>query len=84
MTVFIFNFVFDKKDYQASCHVIYPPPDKQYHVAISDAWLGEMYGDHHIIVARGEELHWGIPPHDRGSEFMRALVTGLTSHSEYQ
>lgn len=84
MKVFHFSFKFANMACNASCHIIYPPPDKQYHVSILNAEVAAQYGDFHIIVLIGEELHWGIPPHQGGSDFMKAVVTGLKNHPDYE
>ena len=87
MTSFIFPFEFLGSNYNASCHVIFPPQDKQYHITVYDEPLRERYGDVQIVILKGDELTWGIPQQPKGSEFMKALVAGLkeqlAQHPEY-
>jgi len=82
MIVFQFPFQFDGGVFYASCHLV-PPPGKQYHLLILDPALANIYGENHIIIIKGEELNWGIPAVVRGSEFIRAVVTGMKAHPHY-
>ncbi len=84
MTTFTFIFNFQGNEYEANCHVIPPPPDKQYHINVPDSQLAKQFGDFHIIVVNKGELNWGIPGQAGGSEFMRAIVSGLKAHPQYR
>jgi hypothetical protein len=83
MTTFNFTFDFLGSSYTANCHVIYPPPDKQYHVIVDDEHLRFQYGDVQMFVLKGDEFNWGIPPQPKGSEFMRSLMSALKGILEY-
>jgi hypothetical protein len=87
MTTFNFTFEFQGSTYAASCHVIYPPPDKQYHVFVDDEHLRFQFGDVQMFILKGEEIKWGIPPQPKGSEFMKTLFAALkevlAQHPEY-
>ena len=77
MTNFIFPFEFLGINYTAGCHVIYPPPDKQFHITVYDENLRHRYGDVQMVIEKGGEWNWGTPPQPKRVEFMQALVKGV-------
>jgi hypothetical protein len=77
MISFNFPFQYQESTYIANCHVIPPPPDRQYHIMVDDEQLRFQYGDVQMFIVRGDQITWGIPPQPGGNEFMRSLASAL-------
>jgi hypothetical protein len=81
MTFFKFAFTYKGGAFDASCHFIPPPPDKQFHITPLDVNHIQRFGD--MLIIREEikdQWTWGYPAEDTDHEFMKSLVIGLKEH----